>query len=269
LRHGVSDVPARVAQPGKTMRKLDIQIVDDDRDLAESLAEFMELGGHYVRRAHSGTEAIEQFRDSRFDLVFMDIKMPGMDGVDTLIEMKSIRPHADVVLMSGYSVQDRIDKALAVGAQQVLRKPLDLARISSILDAETARQLVLIIDDDSDFVDSVSEILKLKGHAVATASNGKEGFRQIMDKVQRDSAARDIGVVILDLRMDPMSGTALLQALDNVALALPVIIVTAYPEDESAALGQLEHSTVTALLQKPVNPDELFQAIQHAGRTLQ
>jgi two-component system, NtrC family, response regulator HydG len=251
------------------MRKLDIQIVDDDHDLAESLAEFMELGGHYVRRAHSGMEAIEQFRDIRFDLVFMDIKMPGMDGVDALIEMKSIRPNADVVLMSGYSVQDRIEKALAVGAQQVLRKPLDLAQIGSILDVETARQLVLVIDDDNDFVDSIGEILKLKGHAVATASNGEDGFRLIMDKVQRQAAARDVGVVVLDLRMAPMSGTALLQALDKVALELPVVVVTAYLAEETSALSQLEHSTVTALLQKPVNPDELFQAIQNAGRTLQ
>lgn len=251
------------------MRKLDIQIVDDDQDLAESLAEFMELGGHHVRRAHSGMEAIEQFRDFRFDLVFMDIKMPGIDGVDALIEMKSIRPHADVVLMSGYSVQDRIEKALAVGAQQVLRKPLDLAHIGSILDVETARQLVLIIDDDDDFVDSITEILKLKGHAVATACNGEDGFRQIMDKVKRQAAARDIGVVVLDLRMNPMSGSALLQALDKVAVELPVVVVSAYLAEEITALRQLEYSTVTALLQKPVNPDELFQAIQNAGRTLQ
>ncbi len=251
------------------MRKLDIQIVDDDQDLAESLAEFMELGGHYVRRAHNGMEAIAQCRDARFDLVFMDIKMPGMDGVDALIEMKSIRPHADVVLMSGYSVQDRIDKALAVGAQKVLRKPLDLAQISAIVEAETARQLVLIIDDDSDFVDSITEILKLKGHAVATACNGKDGFGQIMDKVRRQAAAKDIGVVVLDLRMNPMSGSELLQALDKMALELPVIVVTAYLAEEITALNQLTYSTVTALLQKPVNPDELFQAIQNAGRTLQ
>ncbi len=254
------------------MRKLSIQIVDDDPDLAESLAEFVELGGHRVLRAHSADEALSQFQEHAFDLVFMDIRMPGMDGVDALARMKALRPHTEVIMMTGYTVQDRIDAALSTGARQVLQKPLNLTLIKSILQNQSDRRLILIIDDDADFVESVCEVLLHQGHAIATAPDGHEGLRQIVDKEPNKVAANAISAIsaiILDLRMEKMGGVAVLEALEDLELTLPIIIVSAYMDEEGGALASLDKTAFAAVLEKPVNPDELLQAIRSAGDTLQ
>src|SRR5260370_22214654 len=82
-----------------------VLVVDDDCDHAESLGDVIELRGHAAQLAYSGEEAIEYFRAGDFDFVLLDVKLPGINGVDTFLEMKKIRPTAQVMMMTGYSVE--------------------------------------------------------------------------------------------------------------------------------------------------------------------
>jgi two-component system, NtrC family, response regulator HydG len=100
-----------------------IFIIDDDRDHAESLAEVLEMRGHEVALAHSGEEAVELFKDADFDLVLLDVKLPGMNGVETFVEFRRLRPDARVMMMTGYSVEQLVAQAVEQGALGVLHKP--------------------------------------------------------------------------------------------------------------------------------------------------
>jgi len=80
-----------------------VLIVDDDRDHAESLADVLDMRGHQPELAHSGEEALDRVRSSDFDFVLLDVKLPGINGVETFLEMRRIRPGAKVMMTSNWS----------------------------------------------------------------------------------------------------------------------------------------------------------------------
>ncbi|MGH6932252.1 MAG: response regulator [Dongiaceae bacterium] len=100
-------------------------IVDDDRDLAESLAELLEIHGYTVHIANNGQEAVERYRSDDFDLTFMDVRMPVMNGVDSFFEIRRLKPSARIVMMTGYK-EPIVSKALENGAIGLLNKPFQL-----------------------------------------------------------------------------------------------------------------------------------------------
>ncbi len=92
--------------------------------------------------AKDGFEALDKVKDSKYDLVFLDVRMPGMDGAETLEKIKSMSPDSIVVMMSGYSVEEEVKRALALGAQDFITKPFeDVDQIMTI--EEVARYLSL------------------------------------------------------------------------------------------------------------------------------
>ena len=113
---------------------LKILVLDDDIDLAEGLAEILEMNGHVVAVVHNGINAVDAFRENDFDVGFFDVKMPGMNGVESFLEIKKIKPDAKVFMMTGYSVEQLLQQALANGALGVMRKPFDVDKLIGKLD---------------------------------------------------------------------------------------------------------------------------------------
>lgn len=84
-------------------------------------------GSQQVTLARDGHEALEKAREKQFDLVFLDTRLPGMDGVETLEKIKQILPDAVVVMMSGHSVEEDIRRAMEMGAQDFISRPSENA----------------------------------------------------------------------------------------------------------------------------------------------
>jgi DNA-binding response OmpR family regulator len=82
-----------------------------------------ELEGHHIELAFDGEEAVRKFRKRSFDVTFMDVRLPGMNGVESFFELRKIKPYAKVVMMTAYSVEDLLTRALDAGALGVLAKP--------------------------------------------------------------------------------------------------------------------------------------------------
>ena len=89
--------------------------------MVKTLADVLQLQGWNVSTAHSGIEAVHAASTRLFDVVLMDIKMPGMDGVDAFKAMKARNPGLKVVLMTAYAAQERIAEAEREGVTRVLR----------------------------------------------------------------------------------------------------------------------------------------------------
>src|SRR5579862_10017481 len=128
-----------------------VLIIDDDRDHAESIVDILSMKGHQVEAAFSGEAGVKVFREEDFDLVFIDVKLPGMNGVETFFEFKKIRPDAKVMMMTGYSVEELVAQAVENGALGVLYKPFAVERLLAVLDRVKPRGMVLVADDDPDF----------------------------------------------------------------------------------------------------------------------
>ena len=115
-----------------------ILIVDDNISLCRTICMVLERKGCAVSTANSGREAIEKMQESPFDPIFMDVKMPHMDGVETYRRIREIRPGAMVMMMTAYAVEDLVQEALQEGAYGIVYKPVDIKTLVAII--EEARQ---------------------------------------------------------------------------------------------------------------------------------
>ncbi len=102
-----------------------ILIIDDELIMRESLAGWLERDGHEVSAASSGEEAMEVLKDSRFDILLVDIKMKGMSGLDVLKQVKESDPDVDVVMITAYGSIPTAIEAMKKGAYDYLLKPFD------------------------------------------------------------------------------------------------------------------------------------------------
>ncbi len=110
-----------------------ILIVDDQTSIRRTMIGIIEELGFQVLDAEDGYRAIDEVKSARFDLVFLDIKMPGINGVQTFREIKKLRPNSLVVMMTGFDVVELIDESLDEGAMCVVYKPFKPEEIINIL----------------------------------------------------------------------------------------------------------------------------------------
>jgi len=111
----------------------DIVVVDDETDVREVLAEYLELKGFDVRQASSGEEGLEKVAESCPDVVLLDLGLPGLSGIETLRRLKSDNPAVCVIVVSGNQDHDLAQKTLAMGAADYVPKPVDFGYLETIL----------------------------------------------------------------------------------------------------------------------------------------
>ena len=104
-------------------------VVDDESGIRGALAQLFEYEGHEVRTAEDGMDGIELAREFRPDVIFLDVKMPGMDGLEVLARIREQDPGALVVMISGHGTIETAVEATRKGAYDFLEKPLDTDRL--------------------------------------------------------------------------------------------------------------------------------------------
>ncbi len=106
-------------------RQFRILVVDDELIVRESLRDWLTEDGFEVEMAESGPEALEKMARQVYNLMLLDIKMPGMDGVEVLKRSKELRPELPVVMMTAYATVETAVEAMKIGALDYLMKPFD------------------------------------------------------------------------------------------------------------------------------------------------
>jgi signal transduction histidine kinase len=110
-----------------------ILIIDDESMVRETLATYLRSQGYQVRVASSGEEGLWMLEEATADLVFSDIKMPGLSGMEVLRRVRERWPATEVVLVTGYATVDHAVEALRLGAYDFLLKPVRLARLEILV----------------------------------------------------------------------------------------------------------------------------------------
>lgn len=233
-----------------TMR---VFIIDDDRDHAESIADVLTMRGYETELAFSGEAGLARFRETDFDIVFMDVKLPGMNGVETFFEFRKIRPEVKVMLMTGFSLEQLIAQAVENGALGVLRKPFEIKDLLDVLNQVKPRGMVLVADDDPEFAASIEPILVQHGYRVKIVTSGREALEK--------AATDGVDCLILDLKMPVLSGLEVYVKLKEAGRSLPTIFVTGFPGERNIALAQLQQPVDQDVLMKPFDPADLLDAV--------
>jgi DNA-binding NtrC family response regulator len=121
------------------MTGLAVLVVDDEPGMRDTLMAILELSGYCVSSAADGETAVAAVREGAFDVVVMDVRMPGRDGVSVLEEMGD--PPPQVILMTAYAQEERLRAAVKANAFAIVHKPFDTRRMLSLIaDASRAVQ---------------------------------------------------------------------------------------------------------------------------------
>ena len=140
--------------------KAKILLVDDEEDFLSTLAERLETRGLKVNTATSGEEALAKVEKQGFDLIVLDLAMPGMDGIETLKRIKAKQPEAEIIILSGQGSIKTSIEAMKHGAEDFMEKPVNITDLlDKISDAKDKR--VSILEKKS--AQDIEKILKSKG----------------------------------------------------------------------------------------------------------
>ena len=236
------------------MSTLRILVVDDDQDFAEGMADVLELHGHHVETAFRGEEAIEKCKEKDFDVTFMDVKLPGKNGVESSLEIRRTRPEVKVVLMTAYSIGDLLAAVVHSGAWLTLRKPLDTDEVLKLVQMVDPGGGVLIADDDADSAENLRQAMEAKQYRVRVAYDGQQALEQLLDH-------DDVDVLILDLKLPAKTGAEVIQGMKDAGRVLPTVVVTAYAAEEAGFPETTRCLEVAGILLKPFGPDDLVRIL--------
>lgn len=114
-------------------RKINILIVDDEEIVRESLMNWLKEDGYDVECAANGKKALEKLPERDWTLAMVDLKMPGMDGIQLMDEIKKIRPEISVIIMTAYATVDTAVKAIKKGAHDYIVKPFNPEDVSMVI----------------------------------------------------------------------------------------------------------------------------------------
>jgi DNA-binding NtrC family response regulator len=115
------------------MKQLNILVVDDKKVIGDFFNLTMGYYGHHITVAHDLPQTLEAMKNHPFDIAFMDMIMPDKDGVEMLKEVKAINPGLAVVMMSGYSLDEKRRQASHLGAVNCLKKPFEVDDIRRVV----------------------------------------------------------------------------------------------------------------------------------------
>ncbi len=140
--------------------KAKVLLVDDEEDFLSTLAERLEARGLKVNTVTSGEQAVAKAEKEGFDLIVLDLAMPGMDGLETLKRIKAKQPDAEIIILSGQGSIKTSIEAMKLGAEDFMEKPVNISELlDKISEAKDKRLLVL----EAKSVKDIEKILKSKG----------------------------------------------------------------------------------------------------------
>lgn len=116
------------------MIRTKVLLVDDEVEFASALAERLQMRNYEVRTASNGLEAMALFHESPPDVVLLDLKIPGMDGLEILSNIKKFDPSIEVLMLTGHGDVASVQKGLQSGALEYMMKPIDIDELTSKID---------------------------------------------------------------------------------------------------------------------------------------
>jgi len=236
------------------MSQLKVLIVDDNHDLADGLEMVLEDDGYKVTLGYNGADAIKASDEEVFDVVFLDVKLPDINGIEVFQNIQKKSPKTRVIMMTGYRIEQLLAEVIDNGDVEIIRKPFEINKVLQILEQIKEESIVLIADDDPDFAEGLSDFLTDHGMKTIIARDGQEAINSVL--------SNPVEVLVLDLRMPIMCGLEVYLELKQRGRAVKTIIVTGHANEESETIDALKSTLVTGCLFKPFNPDDLLCAIE-------
>ena len=233
-------------------KRANVLVVDDQIGMLETFTDILEDKGFDVDTAEDGFQAIRKVKEQGFDIIFMDIKMPGINGVQTFREIKKINPKASVIMMTAYSAEDLVKEAIEEGAYTVIYKPFDMDKVIQTIERVLQTVLILVVDDRLEDRETFKDILVSKGYKVTTARDGYEAI-ELVKKGSFD-------IIFIDVKMPGIDGVKTFEEVHKIRPDIPVIMVTGYSAEE--LVKDAIDKGAYACIYKPLDMDKVLKIVE-------
>lgn len=235
-------------------KKIKVLVVDDDRRMVKTICDILNINGYESTDVYSGHEALEKVKSGAPDCVLMDVKMPGVDGIEVLKMIKDISPDLPVLLMSAYATEEQAEEAKKYGAYTLLPKPLDLQMVLSFISLLRKEESILIVDDDPSFCKTLKDILQSRRYRVQTEADPEKVLGHMEENYKL--------VVMLDLKLGDTDGLEVLKAIRTKYPAKPVMLVTGHREEMTDSIKKGLQIGAYTCLYKPLEVEKLIGLVK-------
>jgi DNA-binding NtrC family response regulator len=236
--------------------KLKVLLVDDEKEFVESLSERLELRNLEADIAYDGEQALEAIKEGKHDVMVLDLRMPGIDGIEVLRRVKKTNPDIQVVVLTGHGTDKDEEQAKKLGAFAYMKKPIEIDHLIGALKQEKMK--VLLVDDEKEFVESLSERLELRNLEADIAYDGEQALKAIKKGKHN--------VMVLDLRMPGIDGIEVLRRVKKSNPDIQVVVLTGHGTDKDEE--QAKKLGAFAYMKKPADIDQLVGTLQKAWSRL-
>ena len=249
-----------------------VLVIDDDRMNCDLLHAVLTRHGYEVHRATSGQEGLNLFRQHVPRVTILDLRMPGMDGLTVLKEIRAIDPQAPVIILGGGATEMQENQARALRVTDFVRKGLSLdvlvegvnrvvqqpARTQEAVGGQAigavadTGETILVVDDEQLVRDLLVQYLSLRGYRALGVKDGHEAISAVEQSPPH--------LILLDLMLPGMDGVELLRRLREKHFTGAIILVTgSYDEELLEDAWSLHPQEV---ISKPIDLEKLLGIIQ-------
>jgi len=223
-----------------------ILIVDDEENMRRTLSDILRMEGYDTMVAATGDEAVELCSQGDFDVVLMDVRMPGINGVDAFREIRRNKEGVRVILMTAFGLDDLKRAALDEGAVAFLPKPLDLEKTIDLI-AEVKETAILVVEEDESIADTLSGELAEHGYRVTVTGSPHDAL-ELVEQIRFD-------LIFLDVNLPAMNGLDLYLAIKEITPGSVAIMITGMEaEFEKLAQEAVKRNAYT-IVRKPLDID--------------
>ncbi len=236
-----------------------ILIVDDEPGVINAIKAILETKGHQIDVALDGAKGLRLIKAAIYDLVFLDVNMPDLTGLELIGHVKKRNAKTRVVIVSGYEVMEGF-LAQATGADDYLQKPFKVSEIEAIVDQQKKQPerppKILLVDDDGEITHLLTARFENAGFEILTARDSDTGLKILQD--QRPD------LMILDLWLKPLPGEEVCKWVreheDEALAKTPIVMLSGKTSEVDRIVGKVLGAN--SYFTKPVDSRELLKEVQ-------
>ena len=240
--------------PATPQRPTRLLVVDDDLDTCANLSDILSDIGYEVQTALNAATALRALDEHSFDIVLLDLKMPGMDGLQLYRELKRRSASTVAILITGFADAETRERAEQLGVWRILPKPVDVPALLPLISEAAEQPLLLIVDDDPDFCASLYDVLRERSFRVSIAGSAQEAAEQM--------ARQEFPIMLVDWRLPDADGLTLLRQIHEQQPLVRTMLLTGHREELKQRLEQNSLHGVDVFFYKPLEMDAFLGTLQ-------
>lgn len=235
-----------------------VLVVDDEVDTCANLSDILTDLGYQVDVAYNGPSALELVKQNTYDVALLDLKMPGMDGLELYRRIKKLQSGTVAIVVTAYASSSTANEALAAGAWQILSKPVDLTKLLALVDEAMGQPVVLIVDDDHDLCESLWDLFRERGYRVCMAHDPPEAAERLRRRAHH--------VVLIDMKLPQGSGADVFRLVRQANPQARTVLVTGLRGEMEQLVEKTLSEGADAACYKPFDIPQLLETLSHLSK---